>query len=106
MNTYELPDDDKELVRISNEGILSLSLEEMRAIRDHYLDENVKKYRTNIGLPLWPTDIELECIAQTWSEHCSHKIFAGTIYYKDNELKEEEVKSEELNASEVNEEAE
>ena len=36
------------------------------------------------------TDIELECIAQTWSEHCSHKIFAGTVNYRDEETGEEE----------------
>ncbi|MDR3183248.1 MAG: phosphoribosylformylglycinamidine synthase subunit PurL, partial [Planctomycetaceae bacterium] len=28
-----------------------------------------------------PTDIELETIAQTWSEHCSHKTLAGRIHY-------------------------
>lgn len=30
-----------------------------------------------------PTDIELETIAQTWSEHCSHKTLAGRIAYRD-----------------------
>ena len=34
--------------------------------------------------------MELECIAQTWSEHCSHKIFAGTVHYRDAETGEEE----------------
>src|SRR5690554_979043 len=29
-----------------------------------------------------PTDIELETIAQTWSEHCSHKTLAGRIAYQ------------------------
>ena len=85
VNFVKLPDNDEELIKISNDGILSLSLEEMRAIRNHYLDEKIKKKRKSISLPLWPTDIELECLAQTWSEHCSHKIFAGKIYYQDNE---------------------
>jgi phosphoribosylformylglycinamidine synthase len=91
VSVIELPDDDAELMRISSEGILSLSLEEMRAIRSHYLRDDVKAHRTQLDLPEWPTDIELECIAQTWSEHCSHKIFAGTVNYKDEETGEEEI---------------
>jgi phosphoribosylformylglycinamidine synthase len=90
VNVIELPDDDDELMRISSEGILSLSLEEMRAVRNHYLRDEVRAHRARLGLPEWPTDVELECIAQTWSEHCSHKIFAGTIHYKDEETGEEE----------------
>ncbi|MDR1744329.1 MAG: phosphoribosylformylglycinamidine synthase subunit PurL, partial [Planctomycetota bacterium] len=31
-----------------------------------------------------PTDIELETIAQTWSEHCSHKTFRGKVRYREN----------------------
>jgi phosphoribosylformylglycinamidine synthase len=30
-----------------------------------------------------PTDVELECIAQTWSEHCKHKIFNATVTYRE-----------------------
>jgi phosphoribosylformylglycinamidine synthase len=90
VNTVELPDDDAALMKISSDGILSLSLEEMRAIRNHYLRDDVKAHRAELGLPKWPTDVELECIAQTWSEHCSHKIFAGTVEYKDEETGEEE----------------
>ena len=29
------------------------------------------------------TDAELECLAQTWSEHCKHKIFNARIVYED-----------------------
>ncbi len=90
VNTIELPDDDAALMKISSDGILSLSLDEMRAIRNHYSHDAVKAHRAKLGLPEWPTDIELECIAQTWSEHCSHKIFAGTVNYKDEETGETE----------------
>ncbi len=64
--------DDAELDRISREGTLSLTTIEMQTIQKHYqqLDRN-------------PTDIELESIAQTWSEHCSHKTLAGRISYTD-----------------------
>jgi len=71
---------DKELMRLSKEGQLFLSLDEMRAIKDHF-----KKLGRN------PTDIELETVAQTWSEHCKHKTFRGIIEYEghtiDNLLK-------------------
>lgn len=60
--------DDAELRRISEAGLLALSLVEMRAIAEHF---------RAVGRD--PTDAELECLAQTWSEHCKHKIFAAPI---------------------------
>ncbi len=64
--------DDDALVRLSKEGQLYLSLTEMQTIQTNFKDLNRD-----------PTDIELETIAQTWSEHCSHKTLAGRIAYKD-----------------------
>jgi len=64
--------DDAALERLSREGQLYLSLTEMRAIRDYY---------SQLGRD--PTDVELETLAQTWSEHCSHKTLAGPIDYED-----------------------
>jgi len=66
--------DEGALVRLSREGQLFLSLEEMRTIQAHFND-----------LGRDPTDVELETIAQTWSEHCSHKTLAGRIRYRDPE---------------------
>lgn len=83
VQTFDLGGSDDDLLRISRDGILSLSLAEMHAIRDHYLDPAVRERRAALGLPAWPTDIELECIAQTWSEHCKHKIFAAEVHYDD-----------------------
>ena len=31
-----------------------------------------------------PTDVEIEVLAQTWSEHCKHKIFNSQITYSDD----------------------
>ncbi|MBI2549743.1 phosphoribosylformylglycinamidine synthase subunit PurL [Candidatus Woesearchaeota archaeon] len=59
---------DAELRKISQKNVLSLSLEEMKAIQTHF-----KKLRRE------PTDAELETIAQTWSEHCKHKTFNSEI---------------------------
>jgi len=64
--------DDAMLEQISRAGMLALSLPEMQAIRDHF---------RSLGRD--PSDAELECIAQTWSEHCKHKIFAAPITYTD-----------------------
>ncbi|MDR1479995.1 MAG: phosphoribosylformylglycinamidine synthase subunit PurL [Planctomycetaceae bacterium] len=61
---------DQELLLLSTNKQLYLSLAELQTIKSefHKLDRN-------------PTDIELETIAQTWSEHCSHKTLAGHIHY-------------------------
>lgn len=83
VRTFDLEVSDGELMRISREGILSLSLEEMHAIRDYYRRAEVRAERAAAGLPVAPTDLELECIAQTWSEHCKHKIFAARVRYTD-----------------------
>lgn len=78
-----LPDSDGELERISKRRLLALSITEMRAIRDYYARDEVKRSREKTGLSPHPTDVELEAIAQTWSEHCKHKIFNATIDYTD-----------------------
>jgi phosphoribosylformylglycinamidine synthase subunit PurSL len=64
--------DDTGLERLSRDGQLYLKLPEMRTIRDHF---------RSLGRD--PTDAELETIAQTWSEHCSHKTLTGRIHYRD-----------------------
>ncbi|WP_341819332.1 phosphoribosylformylglycinamidine synthase subunit PurL [Wolbachia endosymbiont (group A) of Brachyopa scutellaris] len=63
----------QELEKISRDGIdgngtLGLSLAAMKAIKDYF-----KKLNRN------PYDIELESLAQTWSEHCKHNIFCSPI---------------------------
>ena len=64
--------DDDALVRLSREGQLYLQLAEMQTIQAYFRE-----------LGRDPTDVELETIAQTWSEHCSHKTLAGRIAYRD-----------------------
>jgi len=77
--------DDERLMQISRDGMLALSLDEMKAVREHFKREDVKKRRASAGLPPCPTNLELEVIAQTWSEHCKHKIFNAHITYYDND---------------------
>jgi phosphoribosylformylglycinamidine synthase subunit PurSL len=83
VDAVDLSGGDDELLRISREGTLSLSLEEMQTIRDHYVDPAVAAHRADLGLPDSPTDVELEVLAQTWSEHCKHKIFNASIEYRE-----------------------
>lgn len=66
--------DDQGLMKLSREGQLYLQLAEMQTIQQYFRE-----------LGRQPTDIELETLAQTWSEHCSHKTLAGRIAYRDPE---------------------
>ncbi|HEY2414198.1 MAG TPA: phosphoribosylformylglycinamidine synthase subunit PurL [Pirellulaceae bacterium] len=63
---------DDELLALSKARTLSLTLVELQTVQQHYRELNRE-----------PTDIELETIAQTWSEHCSHKTLAGRVTYTD-----------------------
>jgi phosphoribosylformylglycinamidine synthase II len=62
---------DLELETLSQKRFWALSLAEMKIIQAHY------------GSRL-ATDVEMEILAQTWSEHCKHKIFAANINYEEN----------------------
>ncbi|HRZ63944.1 MAG TPA: AIR synthase-related protein [Spirochaetia bacterium] len=75
--------DDAGLERLSSERLLALSLPEMAAIRAYYRDAATASLRASRGLPPEATDVELEMIAQTWSEHCKHKIFNAEIEYRE-----------------------
>lgn len=81
--TVSLDLDDNGLLTLSKDRLLALTLEEMKAIRSFFAGAAAKKMRKENGLPEWPTDVELEVIAQTWSEHCKHKIFSAKIRYAD-----------------------
>jgi len=63
--------DDAGLESLSRTGHLFLSLAEMRTIRDHFQAAGRD-----------PTDLELETLAQTWSEHCVHKTLKSAIEYR------------------------
>ncbi|AFM24134.1 AIR synthase-related protein [Desulfomonile tiedjei] len=84
VRSLDLNVDDDELIRISREGVLALSLEEMQTIRDYYRNTEFLSRRKSVGLGEEVTDCELEVLAQTWSEHCKHKIFNAVIEYTDS----------------------
>jgi len=89
VRTINLDVDDQELLRISKEGVLALSLEEMQAIRDFFKKPEFMRQRAAKGLGTEITDCELEVLAQTWSEHCKHKIFNALIEYHEDGRTEE-----------------
>ena len=63
---------EQQLIELSKTGLLALNLDEMCTIQQHYKEQRRE-----------PTDVELETLAQTWSEHCSHKTFKATIHYQE-----------------------
>jgi phosphoribosylformylglycinamidine synthase len=66
---------DGELLEVSKEMGIGLSLEEMRCCRDYF---------AKLGRD--PTDVELQTIGQTWSEHCFHKTFKGNVVSPSGDL--------------------
>lgn len=93
IGVFDLSGSDEDLMGISRKHILSLSLEEIRSIRDYFTRPAVRAARQALGLPEQPTDVEVECLAQTWSEHCSHKVFSAKIHYVDDQGHEEWIDS-------------
>ncbi|HEU0113963.1 MAG TPA: AIR synthase related protein, partial [Thermomicrobiales bacterium] len=65
--------DDAALATMSRERLLALPVADMVAIRDHFR-----------SLGREPSDVELETIAQTWSEHCAHRTFKATIVHRES----------------------
>jgi phosphoribosylformylglycinamidine synthase len=61
---------DEQLLEMSRELGLALSLHEMKVVKEHFS----RRGRN-------PTDVELQTIAQTWSEHCFHKTFKDRIRF-------------------------
>ena len=67
--------DDEQLIKISNKLAIGLNLTEMKVVKDYFS----RKKRN-------PTDVELQTIGQTWSEHCYHKTFKGDITTPEGEI--------------------
>jgi len=62
---------DEELEEISKELGIGQNLQEMNAVKAYFKTKGRN-----------PTDVELQTVSQTWSEHCFHKVFKGRIRYK------------------------
>jgi phosphoribosylformylglycinamidine synthase len=84
---------DSKLEALSRERLLALTLAEMQAIKAHFGKAPVRSARRASGLPEAPTDVELEIIAQTWSEHCKHKIFNAKIEHVDGKGQKTQINS-------------
>ena len=65
----------KQLTKLSNELGIGLNLAEMKLVREYFTKRNRN-----------PTDVELQTIGQTWSEHCCHKTFKGRIRFNGKEI--------------------
>ncbi|MFZ9595905.1 MAG: phosphoribosylformylglycinamidine synthase subunit PurL [Bdellovibrionia bacterium] len=83
VETFRLGDlSDADLEKLSQQKLWALNLKELQAIRAYFMDPQVIERRSGIGLSD-PTDAEMEILAQTWSEHCKHKIFNAQIEYEE-----------------------
>lgn len=60
-----------DLEELSRRRLLALSAQEMAIIQAHFATQNRH-----------PSEVELEALAQTWSEHCKHKIFNDVIEFQ------------------------
>ena len=74
---------EKQLEQLSYDRLLALNNKEMKAIQNYFANPETQASRKELGLN-FATDVELEILGQTWSEHCKHKIFAAKIEYKDS----------------------
>lgn len=64
----------EEIMKMNQQNCWALSVDELDHIKRHFED---------IGRN--PTDVEMEIIAQSWSEHCKHKIFSSEITYSESQ---------------------
>ncbi len=86
VTVFNLDLSENELIKLSAEKCLALNPNELRAICQYFNKNEVREYRKSQGLPIHPTDVEIEIIAQTWSEHCKHKIFNAEIDYREDKI--------------------
>jgi len=89
VDTIDIDLADDELLALSKNMLLSLDLVEMKKIKEYFLSEETQAIREKNAMSKIPTDIELEVLGQTWSEHCKHKEFNAMITYKDLDTGEE-----------------
>lgn len=80
----KLPQDEAVLETLSKKRLLALNIKEMKTIKKYLSMRTVLETRKKMELDEQVTDVELEIIAQTWSEHCKHKIFNAEISYEEN----------------------
>jgi len=67
--------DETQLLTISNELGLGLSVDEMKALKEYF--DRISRN---------PTDVEMQTFGQTWSEHCFHKTFKGNVVSSNGRL--------------------
>lgn len=70
-------------LEVSSEKLEKMNQDNCWALSSDELNHIKKYYRS---LERSPTDVEMEVIAQSWSEHCKHKIFASEITYSESNL--------------------
>jgi len=80
---FDLNKTGRELELLSSKMCLSMTASELKQFAAYFGKPEIKKQRKEFGLNK-PTDAELECFAQTWSEHCKHKVFKANISFNES----------------------
>lgn len=86
ITSYPVATTIEELELINKERLLALQKPELEAILAHFRNPEVQQQRKALGLSGVITDLELECLGQSWSEHCKHKIMGARITYKGEQI--------------------
>ncbi|MCX5814095.1 MAG: phosphoribosylformylglycinamidine synthase subunit PurL [Proteobacteria bacterium] len=84
VETFDLSTGIEEMMKINRERTWALSRDELIIIQKYFLRNEIIEERKGMGLSASPTDVEMEVLAQTWSEHCKHKIFNARIEYEED----------------------
>jgi phosphoribosylformylglycinamidine synthase subunit PurSL len=84
VESFDLTMELSDLLKINRERTWALSADELATIKKYFLREDVIRQRQAVGLDPMATDVEIEALAQTWSEHCKHKIFNAIIDYRED----------------------
>ncbi len=73
-----------ELITLSSKNCWAFSKDELVFLKEYFVSDEFLLNRKKQGLSNYPTNVEIEIIAQTWSEHCKHKIFSSEIEFEHN----------------------
>jgi phosphoribosylformylglycinamidine synthase len=79
---YDLDISEEELVKLSDDNNWALKLGDLLVIREYFSRPKIVEQRKKMGLTKKITDIEMEAVAQTQSDHCTHKRVNSLITYK------------------------
>ncbi|MCO4795217.1 MAG: hypothetical protein KC493_15980 [Bacteriovoracaceae bacterium] len=74
---------EEDFKKLNQDRCLAMTWSEFTHMKNNFYSEKTLSDREMVGLTNEMTDVELEVIAQSWSEHCKHKIFSANISFNE-----------------------